>query len=101
MTSYFNVCKSYIYAKISQEIQQEYYNEKDNLNGNLEDKADLRGKIYYIATTNNFFETLTEHMPQKKLLANKSLSVLKKKWFSSHGFPTDISHFVIRSDFLV
>lgn len=84
---YLNACKSHIYPRTLQEIQQEYYKEDDVLGRNQKDKVDLKSEIDYIATTNDSFEMLTKDTPQKELLASEFLSTLREKQFSSHEFP--------------
>ncbi len=83
-----NACKGHIYLKLSHKPpRHKSHNEEDTLSGNWEDEGDLFRKTVSNVTANSTPETPTEKTPRKELFASKSLSALKKEWFSSHEFP--------------
>lgn len=57
---------------------------------NQEDEGDLLGKTNNTTTTNGTLDMPIENTFWKKLLASKSLLVLREKWFNSHKFLVDI-----------
>lgn len=63
LIKYLNFCKNHIYPRISLEIQQEYYKEKDALGENWKKKEGLKVEINHIAITNDFIKKLIEDTP--------------------------------------
>ena len=87
---HLNTCKSHNYTTTRLKIPQEHHKEKDGMSENWEDESDLLDKTDNTASANGTFEMPTKDTSRKELPASKSLTALRKEWFSSYKFSAGI-----------